>query len=78
MALTAKSQENRCFYDVYTQKNMASPVREDWPYFEGVDILPITQVRGSWYQRTLRSEECLAGSPPMVDAPTILLLHLLL
>ncbi len=36
-----------------------------------VDILPITKVRGFWSQQTLHSCECLTGSPPMADAPTI-------
>ena len=31
---------------------------------------PIPKGRGFWYQQTLRSCECLTGSPPMVDAPT--------
>ena len=45
------------------------------------DILPIAKAWGFWEHQTLRSEECLAGSPPMavsesarMYAPTIYLL----
>ncbi|MBR0250406.1 MAG: hypothetical protein IJQ77_04935, partial [Synergistaceae bacterium] len=38
-----------------------------------IDILPIAKARGFWYHQTPHSEECLTGSTPMVDAPTIYL-----
>ncbi|MBR1486078.1 MAG: DNA-3-methyladenine glycosylase I [Synergistaceae bacterium] len=44
-----------------------------YSFMQAIGILtysPTTKVEGFWYQQTLRSYECLTGSPPMVDAPT--------